>query len=204
MAFFASLTVYFKKPRVNYLQWFPFFLAISFIIQTIGSYMARHGMHNVGLYAFNVPFEFTFYLYTLYLIVQYKVAKKVVIGLIILFLVLAAINLLFIQTAKVFNTMTYALGCLLVVAVSIYYFYELFQLPEPVNVAKLPGFWICAGLVFYHACSFPIFGLLNFMHSAPLIIRENLGLIIDLLNVFLYSSFTIAFLCRIRARNSTS
>jgi hypothetical protein len=56
--------------------------------------------------------------------------------------------------------------------------------------------------LFYYTCSFPIFGLLNFLSSNP--IGKNIQIIIILLNVFLYSSFTIAFLCRLRVRNSTS
>jgi hypothetical protein len=58
--------------------------------------------------------------------------------------------------------------------------------------------------LFYYSCSFPIFGLANFVKNAPPIILKNLGVIIVLLNVFLYSSFTIAFLCRLRTRKSTS
>jgi hypothetical protein len=42
----------------------------------------------------------------------------------------------------------------------------------------------------------------NFL--SPDFITKNIQVLIILLNVFLYSSFTIAFLCRIRVRNSTS
>jgi hypothetical protein len=79
----------------------------------------------------------------------------------------------------------------------------LFQ-TQTVNLLRQPAFWICTGLLFFYTCSFPIYGLFNYLNRAPLIIKKNIGVIILLLNVLLYSSFTIAFLCRIRVKNSTS
>jgi hypothetical protein len=99
--------------------------------------------------------------------------------------------------------MTYALGCLLIAVICIYYFFELFQMSHSINLIRQPAFWICSGLLFFYCCSFPLYGLLNFLKKVPDFIRESIGVIILLLNVFLYSSFTIAFLCRIRGRNST-
>jgi len=121
-----------------------------------------------------------------------------------IYLLLVILNFLFIQKIAAFKSITYATGCLLIIAICIYYFYELFQLTHSVNLVRQPAFWICSGLLFYYSCSFPIFGLTNFVRSAPLIIFKNIGVIIFLLNVFLYSSFTIAFLCRLRTRKSMS
>jgi hypothetical protein len=119
-----------------------------------------------------------------------------------LYLLLGITNVLFIQKITSFNSITYALGCLIISVICFYYFFELFQQTYAVNLTRQPAFWICAGLLFFYTCSFPIYGLLNFL--SPDFITKNIQVFLLLLNVFLYSSFTIAFLCRIGVRNSTS
>ena len=100
--------------------------------------------------------------------------------------------------------MTYSLGCLLVVATCIYYFWELFQQTYYVKLIREPAFWICSGLLFYYAVSFPIYGLINFVSEKNPQVTNVLAIILDSVNIFLYLSFVIAFLCRIKIRNSTS
>ena len=203
IAFLASLTIYFTGNTYSYLRLFPLFLLITGIAVVIGVFLAHHDKSNTVLYNLLITFEFCYYIYILFLMVQNKAAKAIIRYVSPGFAVLAAFNMAFLQKTG-FNSMTYALGALLVVVIGVYYLFELFQQSQPVNVARLPAFWICAGLIFFYACAFPLFGLANFMRSAPQVIIKNLRFIINLLNVFLYSSFTIAFLCRIRVRNSTS
>ncbi len=59
----------------------------------------------------------------------------------------ALLNIYFVQV-NVFPPTTYSLGCLLIVGICIYYFYELFHLPSSVNLLREPAFWICTGLLF--------------------------------------------------------
>ncbi len=98
--------------------------------------------------------------------------------------------------------MTYSLGCLLIVAFCIFYVWELFQLKHSVNLLRQPAFWICSGLLFFYACTFPILALVNFIKIEPAFLRTT-GFILDFVNILLYLSFTIAFLCRLRTRKST-
>ena len=90
-----------------------------------------------------------------------------------IYVFLVIVNFFFIQKATSFNSMTYALGCLLITAVSIYYFYELFQMPHSVNLVRQPAFWICCGLLFFYCCSFPIYGLLNYLKKPPHVMAEK-------------------------------
>jgi hypothetical protein len=120
----------------------------------------------------------------------------------ILYPVLFLMNFLLVQHSSEFQSMTYALGCLLIVICCIYYFWELFQQKASVQLTRQPAFWICSGLLFYYACTFPLLGLINFVGSFPKIIIQNLFQILNILNVFLYLSFTIAFLCRLKIRKS--
>jgi hypothetical protein len=100
--------------------------------------------------------------------------------------------------------MTYALGCLLTIFCCVYYFWELFQRPSSVNLGRQPAFWICSGLLFYYTCTFPLYGAINMLKLFPRVILSNLLYILVLLNILLYLSFTIAFLCRLRTKRSMS
>ena len=204
IAFLAGLIVYFKPGTDIYLRLFPVFLLLTEAVTLVGTYLTAHNSNNIILYNFFGAFEFCFYFFILYRIIQKRLAKRIIFYILCIYPLLALINIFFIQGFTSFQSITYDLGCLLIVSICIYYFFELFQLEHSVNLARQPAFWICSGLLFFYACTFPIFGLANFLRSLPYVILKNLSTIIDLLNIFLYSSFTIAFLCRLRTRKSMS
>jgi hypothetical protein len=58
--------------------------------------------------------------------------------------------------------------------------------------------------LFYSACSFPIYGLINFFHRAAMTLVHVIVFALDFVNILLYLSFTIAFLCRLKTRKSMS
>jgi hypothetical protein len=204
ISFLAGLTLYIYQDTKGYLRLFPLFLLLSGIIEIIAFYLLTRRTPPVTLYNLFIPFEFLFYFYILREIIQNTRVKRIIFSVSWLFLLLVILNFLFIQKIADFKSITYALVCLLIVASCIYYFYAVFQLPHSVKLVRQPAFWICSGLLFYYTCSFPIYGLTNFVKKAPPVILKNIGVIIFLLNVFLYSSFTIAFLCRLRTRKSIS
>jgi len=204
IALLASLTAYFRHDSDIYLRLFPIFLLLSAIATSIGVWLNSQNKNNTSLYNLWSVVEFCFYFFCLYRIIRKTLAKKIVFAILCVYPIIAYSNIFLIQKLTIFHSMTFSLGCLLVVGIGIYYFLELFQISHSINLSRQPAFWICSGLLFFYACSFPIFGLANFLRSLPHVIRTNLGTIIDLLNVFLYSSFTIAFLCRLRTRKSMS
>lgn len=205
ISFFASLTVYFiNKPAELYLRIFPPFLLASIIIELLGYYLASISKSNVFLYNFFSVMEFCFYFYVISLIIANVRMKKIVRIAIILYALAATINILFIQGMKMIHTITYSIGCLLVVIFCIYYFLELFRLPRSVKLHSNPAFWICSGLLFYYCCGFPLYGLFNYLMKISDLFVRNFYTIITILNIFLYSLFTIGFLCRIKIRKYTS
>jgi len=204
ISFLASLSVYStSKTAYSYLKLFPPFLLATIIIESFGSYLASIRTPNVALYNFFSVFEFSFYFYIISHIVSAKQMKKAVIITLILYGLIALINIIFIQKLETFHTVTYAFGCLLIVAACVYYFFELFKLPKAVNLRNNPAFWICSGLLFFYCCGFPLFGLTNFLSGISKLIIRNFYNIIVILNIFLYSLFTVAFLCRLKIRKYT-
>lgn len=202
ISFLTSLTAYFQKDSKRYLRLFPLLLIVTIMVEICANWLHAHKKPTAILYNLYSSLEFLFYMYILREIIRSARVKKIIFHTAWLYLSLGITNILFIQKITSFNSITYAIGCLLISVICFYYFFELFQQTYSVNLIRQPAFWICAGLLFFYTCSFPIYGLVNFL--SPDFITKNIQVLIILLNVFLYSSFTIAFLCRIRVRNSTS
>jgi len=201
ICFLASISLYFQVSIPQYLKTFPFFLLMTIIVEIVGvSGLLDRASLNF-LYCFFTAFEFEYYLLIIRFSINNPKAKKIISWVLTIYPLLVLINIFFIQPEK-FHTNTYSLGCLLVVAGCIYYIFEIFQSKHSVNLAKEPPFWICSGLLFFYCCTFPLIGLWNQLPGLPGIILSNLNAILQILNILLYSLFSIAFLCRIRIRKS--
>ncbi len=188
--------------RQLYLKLFGIYLFVNCLLESVSSFLAYHGANNVLLSNLITVLDFTFYFYLLYAIVQSPLAKKIFLYILILFPIASLANILFLQKSA-FHTMTYSLGCLLVVGFCIYYFLELFQRKTSSNLVREPAFWICSGLLFYFTCTFPLYAVLNIIKGGfqQGLLMKFLAILV-ILNIFLYLSFTIAFLCRLRTRKS--
>jgi len=199
--FLASLSVYFfSKSSFFYLKLFPPFLLATFVAETFGSYLSALKKPNVAIYNFFTVFEFCFYLYIISLIISNKKMKKTLLVTIAVYSTTAVMNIVFFQGMNAFHTVTYAFGCLIIVGACMYYFFELFRFPNSVDLKTNPAFWICSGLLFFYCCGFPLFGFTNLISGISRLIIRNLYSIIVILNIFLYSLFTIGFLCRLKVR----
>lgn len=197
----VGIISYFKNKKISaYLEGLSFFLLTSLIIEFAADYAIYILKKKSNLFIYNpfTVFEFVFYIWLLRAIIRNKLVKNILLILLFLYPIGAGINIYFFQGTHGFHSITYALGCLLIITFSTYYFYELFLIPEPVSLLFEPAFWICTGLLFFYSCTFSLFGLSNIVTSLPRIIINNIEIIINMLNSLLYLMFSIAFLCTIR------
>ncbi|HVY75427.1 MAG TPA: hypothetical protein VG890_11390 [Puia sp.] len=200
----ASLVLVFQRSAEFYLKLFPIYLSITMAVGIISANLASKGKPNIVLYNLFSIFEFVFYFFILKSIIKNKKAKKTVNVIIIAYPMLAALNLIFLQRGVAFHSMSYTLGCLLVIALCILYFIDVFQNPETTSLLKLPAFWICTAITFSYCCTFPFFAMINFFKQLPPIVGRNLHTIMALINIFSSILLTVAFICRIRIPRSTS
>lgn len=199
----ASSALYFQPEKDLYLRLFPWFLVLTAVGVGSISYLSYRGMHNLVVFNLLTIFQVSFYFFVLYRLLNNRIAKKAALYLIFLYPLAAAYDLLFVQKGN-FHSITYSLGGLLVVTLCVFYFLELFQRQQAGNLLRRPDFWICSGLLVYFTCTFPIYGLLNFLIRTSPFILKNIGNLFTLLDILLFTSFAIAFLCRLRTRKLLS
>lgn len=202
----ASLFHLVDAKAARYLRLFPLFLACSVFVE-IRADIIRTGVgsgNNLLLYNFFVIVEFIFYLYVLKSVIFSPSVKKKMNWIIFFFIVLTGTNQVISLKVENFQSVTYAMGSMLIVIYSIFYFYELFNLPEFVDLLREPSFWIVSGLLFYYTCTYPFTGMINHLASIPKLSYTTIEFLFTWTNVLLYLIFTIAFLCRIRIPKSIS
>lgn len=200
----ASLEVYRDVAApYPYLKFFPPILFSGIIVELWGSYWGLQGVRNAMLFNLFFLQWICIYLGVLSLIINNIIVKRIVWGLIAAFGIYATVNGLYIQGMKTITTVSNSFGCLLIVAVCIYYFLELFRQPKSVDLKHNPAFWICTGLLFYCCCAVPLYGFFSLWMNTP-IVRDNFGHINNFINIFLYTLFTIGFLCLKTPKYSSS
>lgn len=195
LSFLVSV-VFYRRESPLYIKLFTPFLLLTLFVEVYASYLSTIPKNNFFVYNFFTAFEFGFYLFLIGLMIKSKKVKRLIGVVIALYSIAAVINILFIQGIDVLHTTTYAAGCLLVVAFSIYYFSELFRIPGQGKLLTNPAFWICTGLLFFYCCGFPLYGLINVWSiNIQKLVYNSFELISNVLNIFIYTVFTIAFLC---------
>src|ERR1700727_2642097 len=133
ISFLISLSVYFHRNWPYYLRIFPVFLFLSILAQVAG-YLLEHSQgSNLILYNFFSVFEFEFYLWILRSFIQSPLFRKIIFQLLWIYPMLFLINIIFIQPITQFHSITYSIGAVLIVILSIYYFFEIFQRVHSLN-----------------------------------------------------------------------
>lgn len=205
LSFLVSLSVYFNHNNKEYpfLKTFPPFLLATLIAESYGAYLSSINKANTHVYNFFSVCEFCYYMVILSCIVNNRRARMVMRVTSVVYALVAISNILFFQGMKAFHTVTYSIGCLIVVIFCVYYFLELFRLPKSVMLTRNPAFWICSGLLFYYCCGFPLFAFIHLWMRITWVL-ERFDDIVTIINVFLYTLFIIAFLCNKTRKSSIS
>ena len=202
-AFFAFVlsSILFSKKQVSlYLKAFAPFSAIDTLVSLISTYLARKSIHTIPIINVQTAIEFCFYIWVFRCIINNLLIKKLCLISLIGFPIAVVLNVFLIQGFNNFHTLTYSIGCLILIFLSIYYFFELFQTQHAISLAKEPGFWIACGMLFYYSVSFPLYVSVNLMKDFPEAFGNVIGIICSLMNFILYSLFCIAFICKIQIR----
>lgn len=193
-----SGSLFLKKGTPTFLKAFCPFLSISIIVEVIGVYLSERSIHNIPLYNVFGLVEFCFYIWVLRELISGEKVKKLIFGLLIIFPTVSILDMTVIQGINSFNSVTYSLGCLFTIFLSMFYFLELFRKDENFRLNTNPAFWICTALLFYYSVSFPVFVSANLMKNFTPKIGNYIAYAVMILNIIFYSLFCVAFYCQLK------
>ena len=189
-----------KENRTPRMFFFTIFLLSSLLVEYFGWKMSSHNGNTIALYNYFTLFEFCFYLLFMRTAFSNMLIRRIIIFVVAGYFIFTVINIFYIQGKNNFHSHTYVLGCTLIVIFSIVYFNSIFRHPETGSLTRNSHFWITTGLMFYYTCTFSLYGLENFITKTIQQYNTLLFFIGDLLNILLYTLFSIGVLCKINTR----
>lgn len=204
LCIFIGISVYFQKGSPLYLRLLPVLLVINLGVEIFGQWLVRKYGTNIPMFNFYMAFLVTAHIFMLREMVVGKMVKKIVFVILWLYPLICLANIIFVQGIGNWQSYSYLIGNVIVVSLTVYYFFELFRRPTFINLIKEPAFWICSALLFYYMGSFPFLGLANLLVKAPRLILNNLSIFLNLLTILQFILFSIAFLCRVNFKRPHS
>lgn len=197
ICFTIALLAKLQKNPPRYLNTFIIYILVTIAIEMMAWWYNIHNRHNLIFYNFYGIINFTYLIFLLRSFMANKRMINVMGVIMIIYPVLALINLVFIQKLDTFNTYTFLSGCIIVVTASICYFYERIKYPGPHSLLHEPAFWVSTGLLFFYTCSPPLTGVLNAISLMPFYNYKTLYIINLMVNIILYLLFSISFICNL-------
>lgn len=192
-----------KKGRPFYLKIFPLFLLSIILIEWSGRLIYKHGENNLLLYNILSVYEFSFYCYFLFNIIDSRLTKKTIVFVSFLMPIILVYNLLYFQGAHQFSTLTFIPSSILLIIFGLIFIYQIFNKAEFVDLKREPSFWICISLIFYFSITVSIIGNLNYIATLSKSYINLSHSILLTVNCFHYLLFLIGFLCPIHIRKFT-
>lgn len=192
--------VFVRKLRQAKLTLFIPFLLLTNIEEwaSLHGYFNFHGSNNWILNIFT-NIEFLFYSYIFFLNSKNAASRKRIKYFYLGYLILAVLNIFFLQKPEHLHSYTYLLGSLMIVYFCCNFYYELIRTVEYINLIQFPLFWIASGLLFFYGGMFCYF--IFFEAYAMKYLREYWRLydiLTNIFNILLYTCFSIAFICQPR------
>jgi hypothetical protein len=187
--------------------WFRIFVPYLFLTLALETAVAFNWMgitkwSNELYNAFTV-FEFCFYFYVFYRSFKEPALKKAVLIAIPVFLIVAGVNIFFIEGTNRFHTISYRIATVAIAYFCYRYFKQLLEVDKEINIVRTPMFWVSAALLFFYAGFFFYFTAFDYLAYTKSPLNLQLWRLLSRgLNIFLYSLFLIAIICNLKPSRS--
>jgi len=195
-----AITIYYKRLQPKWLQLFLYLLLFTLAIE-IGAalYSGYYKKSNHFIINIYLPISYAFYFFIFLKNLGTGKYASVIYTAFTVYVLCFLYDIIFIDGLFYFNTYSYCLGSILIVLCCLLYFMHLFKSDILLNYFALPMFWISTGLLFFYAGSLVEMSLIRYMINNHLDPDSSIyDIIMLILNVLLYGSFTMSFLCNIK------
>lgn len=198
-AFIAALLLLDSKTKA----WRSFipFLFIILLTEAAGWYYGPFlKQYNDWIYNMFYFIYTPFFVYIFSYAAPVQSKKQLLYQVIAGFILFALLNICFFEGFHIFNSYTKVLGDIILAALSCYFFYAELKEEEVRDLFHDEYFWLANGLLFYSLGAIILYlflpSLRRFYEQTNVRIYTY---IVSVLNILLYSSLIIAFICRNRA-----
>jgi len=214
-------TIYISRYRVDrftrylvFFLWFTVFVEIIFgwLPTLIEEIIAFKFLENT-IFAFNIwiyniydVISFTFYLLYFANLMESERHKNIGVKIVGVYIIFCIMNLsfsgVFFDTNSTFNAV---IGTLLLVLYIIYFYFQMLQSEKILEFYKTIPFYVSVGALVFHLIVNPIFIYEQYYSNtvSPEFVRIFLT-ILTIVNIFMYSCYTIGFLICYKKNNSYS
>ena len=151
-----------------------------------------------NLWIYNVSFGVRFPLLILYFsYFNYgSQVKKIFHGLNILYVLFFLVNICLWQKPDFINIHTLLMANVLIVFQVIYFFRWVVKNNQLIRLSHATEIWIALGTFIYYSGTVPLFLAINYFNVVDEKLMSSLLHINDVLNIVMYTSYAIAFLCK--------
>lgn len=191
LCFLVSLFCY-RRFRGSAFVWFVPFMLLTLIAELVATYIAHvNGLPNYSIYNFLTTVAFGFYIWFICQYIENRIVKKSFLPVVILLGLAIVINIFFVNKG-IFHRKTYIAGSIIIVFYCFFYLFELIKKYDiDLRIEKQPVFWVAIGLLFFFLSGA---GFFIFINSFSRELKEQFNNIVRWLSVFMYGSFSIAFI----------
>jgi hypothetical protein len=193
----AALTGFatWQKWKGSFFKWFPIYLLLIVCLEVMHQVFAYHKLFgaSVFMYDITIPIEILFISCFFSQLLNKRSRKITVLGAISFALAFTAEKFLMQQQGYFFQSLSYTVGNLFILAYLILYFIELTRGSQLLQFKKLSSFWFASGMLIFYLGTFPFYGLYNEL-------AKDIGFFIKIawvatfLNYCMYLFFIIGFI----------
>ncbi|MEM7087356.1 MAG: hypothetical protein AAF489_14305 [Bacteroidota bacterium] len=170
-------------------RWFLFFLIYVAVQEAVAIILPLYGIYNPVVYNIYIIVSFSFYLFWFSLVLR---NRKIPYLFLLLFLISVPFSIYFEDIFwEELLLSSFTVGVILVLFCAALYFLELLGESRIVNLHRSQRFWIIAGLLIFNIGFLPLLFLGSILDPYGLAHR----IVLTILNVILYGTYTIGFLC---------
>lgn len=163
------------------------FLVLNVIIEIVAFLISEYSINNMFVFHIHTVIEFAFVVWVALKIIKPVRATEIAIILPAAFLVFSIIDAFYIENLDSLNSLPRGIEGLIVIAISVFFFYRLFNSEENFDLLKYPYFWLFSGWLIYFSGTFFLFiynNMAGFTITFP-VIHSVLNILLNL--VFTYT-----------------
>lgn len=196
-AFLASLLALKNILGNKSLRLFPLLLGLVTLVEVYETFFAPANVSfNTNVYHVLIPIQFVLYLLILYYSFSKSTYKKYILVTAFVLTAFYIITTIYFTAKNRANVIGYCFGSICIICFIVLKFYEMLQNPMDFNFLRNPFFYMLFAYLLFLVGTLPYFSMSNWLYfvkgnKAAVMVLVN---VMSVMNIILYSTYTIAFL----------